>query len=175
VAAIIFLIAPSQSRQSLSGDPREGQSRFAQGFFRPGRSPPGWSAPGWISMASTPRWLLRFRNVGLRPRGRRPIDPSTIHRSASNSSTMSETVLRCSPEDPRQVRTRDRLPGTDLVEDEIPIDLPRHFIRRALLIREGVASRRHPVCSPILNQVVLKNRESPASSCNPARLRLDNR
>jgi hypothetical protein len=36
------------------------------------------------------------------------------------------------------------LSGADLVEDKIPIDLPRHFIRRALLVREGVARRRHP-------------------------------
>jgi hypothetical protein len=36
------------------------------------------------------------------------------------------------------------LSGTNLVENEIPIDLPRHFIRRTLLVCEGVARRRHP-------------------------------
>jgi hypothetical protein len=45
------------------------------------------------------------------------------------------------------------LTGADLVEDKIPIDLPRHFIRRALLVREGVAGRRHPGWLPILNRV----------------------
>jgi hypothetical protein len=36
------------------------------------------------------------------------------------------------------------LTGANLVKNKIPIDLPRHFIRRALLVREGVARRRHP-------------------------------
>src|ERR1700677_1425113 len=51
-----------------------------------------------MSSASTPRWLLTLRKGGRRPRGSRPIDPSTIQRSASSSSTISEMVLRCRPE-----------------------------------------------------------------------------
>src|ERR1035438_1384047 len=51
-----------------------------------------------MSSASTPRFPLRFRNVGFLPRGISPVCPSTIQFSAMSSSTIRETVLRCRPE-----------------------------------------------------------------------------
>jgi hypothetical protein len=38
------------------------------------------------------------------------------------------------PRGPGKVGARNRLPGSDLVENEIPIDLPGNLIRRAYLI-----------------------------------------
>ena len=44
------------------------------------------------------RSALRWRKVGLRPRGRCPVAPSTTQRSAINCSVIAETVLRCIPD-----------------------------------------------------------------------------
>src|ERR1700756_1761985 len=51
-----------------------------------------------MSSAITARWWFNSRKVGLRPRGSRPVEPSSIHLSLIRSSTISETVLRCRPE-----------------------------------------------------------------------------
>jgi hypothetical protein len=72
------------------------------------------------------------------------------------------------PRRPGQVRARDRLSGTNLVEYKISINLPRHFIRRALLIREGVASRRHPGWLPVLNRFISEEPSGPISQSIPA-------
>src|SRR4030088_2229511 len=51
-----------------------------------------------MSSAITARWWFSSRNVGRRPRGGLPVEPSSIHLSLIKSSTISETVLRCRPE-----------------------------------------------------------------------------
>src|SRR3981081_274180 len=60
-----------------------------------------------MSSAITARWWFSSRNVGLRPRGGLPVEPSRIHFSLIRSSTISETVLRWRPET-RARSARDR-------------------------------------------------------------------
>ena len=82
------------------------------------------------------RSTLRWRNLGRRPRGSRPMAPSVTHPSEISWSTMAETVLRWRP-DRRERSARDigwlcRRKFSVI----LPVDLPRGLARGDLEVRQ---------------------------------------